>query len=69
MEKDVDNRQCRSCLYRATLVEHSKQTHNCEYILLVGKMRPSPPSPKCTAYERYNQRKRNALDRKRPGFN
>ncbi len=64
MGKGINRTQCRTCLYRAANTEHSNQTHNCEYILLVGHMRPSQPSPKCTVYERYDKKKRDELERR-----
>lgn len=67
MANKVNRKQCRTCLYRAAGGKNTYQAHNCEYILLMGHIRPSPPSPDCTAYQKFNPKERNRLERQMTG--
>lgn len=56
----VDDRQCRTCLYRA-YGECWGNGLRCDYLELTGHMRPSEPSPNCTAYKRYSDAERKVI--------
>ncbi len=58
----MNRTQCRTCLYKAAGGEGLKYSYSCEYILLTGHKRPSPPSPHCTAYRKFNKEERKGLE-------
>lgn len=54
----INQKQCKTCLYRW---QATGSVLGCDYLELVGHMRPSEPSPNCTCYEKYNAVERSRL--------
>lgn len=50
------NTQCKTCKYRYR-VQSNVNEYLCDYLSIVGHMRPCEPSPNCTVYERIREKK------------
>ena len=61
VQKFVDNKECRSCLYGC---RWDTLGIGCQYILITGKMRPGNPPPNCSAYRPNNSKEREELMKK-----
>ncbi len=54
----INQKQCKTCLYRW---QATGSILGCDYMELVGTMRPSEPSPNCKCYKKYNEVERASL--------
>lgn len=57
-KKDIDNSQCKKCLYRA---EDTKEFVFCGFMFYTGKRRPCDHSPNCTAFVKTTRKERRKL--------
>lgn len=58
-EQKCDISQCKKCLFRA--IQYNAKPF-CGYMYYTGKKRPCEPSPNCTAFEKFDKKKRMELE-------
>lgn len=57
----TDITQCRKCIYKLYLTDGAGNNIACGYLYFTNHMRPSEPSPNCTAFSPYDKSERKRM--------